>query len=33
MRPHYEPGEFASWIAPPGVGINDLPVEYDYVRF
>ncbi len=25
MRPHYEPGEFASWIAPPGVGINELP--------
>jgi benzoyl-CoA 2,3-epoxidase subunit B len=33
MLPHYDPGEFASWIAPPGVGINDLPVEYDYVRF
>jgi benzoyl-CoA 2,3-epoxidase subunit B len=33
MRPHYEPGDFASWIAPPGVGINELPVEYDYVRF
>jgi len=33
MLPHYEPGEFATWIAPPGVGINDLPVEYDYVRF
>ena len=33
MLPHYDPGEFASWIAPPGVGINDMPVEYDYVRF
>jgi benzoyl-CoA 2,3-epoxidase subunit B len=33
MLPHYEPGEFASWIAPPSVGINELPVEYDYVRF
>jgi benzoyl-CoA 2,3-dioxygenase component B len=33
MTPHHEPGEFASWIAPPSVGINDLPVEYDYVRF
>jgi benzoyl-CoA 2,3-epoxidase subunit B len=33
MTAHYEPGEFASWIAPPAVGINDLPVEYDYVRF
>jgi benzoyl-CoA 2,3-dioxygenase component B len=33
MRPHYQPGEFAGWIAPPAVGIDDLPVEYDYVRF
>jgi len=33
MRPQHEPGVFAGWIAPPGVGINDLPVEYDYVRF
>jgi benzoyl-CoA 2,3-dioxygenase component B len=33
MQPHYEPGEFASWISPPPTGINDLPVEYDYVRF
>jgi benzoyl-CoA 2,3-dioxygenase component B len=33
MVPHHEPGDFAGWIAPPGVGINDLPVEYDYVRF
>jgi benzoyl-CoA 2,3-dioxygenase component B len=33
MVPHYEAGDFASWIAPPSVGINDLPVEYDYVRF
>jgi benzoyl-CoA 2,3-dioxygenase component B len=33
MEPHYEAGEFAGWIAPPNVGINELPVEYDYVRF
>jgi benzoyl-CoA 2,3-epoxidase subunit B len=33
MVPHYEAGDFASWLAPPPVGINDLPVEYDYVRF
>jgi benzoyl-CoA 2,3-dioxygenase component B len=33
MVPHYEPGDFASWLAPPPTGINDLPVEYDYVRF
>jgi len=33
MVPHYEAGSFAGWLAPPAVGINDLPVEYDYVRF
>jgi benzoyl-CoA 2,3-epoxidase subunit B len=33
MVPHDQPGEFASWIAPPPTGINNLPVEYDYVRF
>jgi benzoyl-CoA 2,3-dioxygenase component B len=32
MVPHYEPGEFASWIAPPKTGINDMPVEFDYVH-
>jgi benzoyl-CoA 2,3-epoxidase subunit B len=33
MVPHYETGDFAGWIAPPSVGINDLPVEYDYFLF
>jgi benzoyl-CoA 2,3-epoxidase subunit B len=33
MVPHHAPGEFASWVAPPPTGINDLPIEYDYVRF
>ncbi len=33
MKPAYEEGQFASWIAPPPQGINDMPVEYDYVRF
>jgi benzoyl-CoA 2,3-epoxidase subunit B len=28
-----EPGKFASWIAPPARGINNLPIEFDYVRF
>ncbi len=28
-----EPGKFASWIAPPARGVNNLPVEFDYVRF
>jgi benzoyl-CoA 2,3-dioxygenase component B len=32
MQPQYEPGKFAGWIAPPKVGINDMPVEYDYVH-
>ena len=33
MQPHYEPGRFADWIAPPAQGINDQAVEFDYVRF
>jgi benzoyl-CoA 2,3-dioxygenase component B len=28
-----EPGKFAGWIAPPAVGINKQPVEFEYVRF
>ena len=32
MVPHYEPGEFAGWIAAPLTGINDQPVEFDYVH-
>ena len=28
-----EPGKFANWIAPPARGINNQPVEFDYVRF
>jgi benzoyl-CoA 2,3-dioxygenase component B len=27
-----EPGKIAGWIAPPDRGINNLPVEYEYVR-
>jgi len=27
-----EPGKMAAWIAPPDRGINNLPVEYDYVQ-
>ena len=33
MQPEYEPGKFAGWIAPPQVGINSMPVEFDYVHF
>jgi benzoyl-CoA 2,3-dioxygenase component B len=28
-----EPGKFAHWIAPPAMGINRQPVEFEYVRF
>ena len=28
-----EPGKFAGWIAPPVMGINRQPVDFDYVRF
>jgi benzoyl-CoA 2,3-epoxidase subunit B len=27
-----EPGKFANWIAPPARGINNLPLEFQYVR-
>jgi benzoyl-CoA 2,3-epoxidase subunit B len=32
MRPEYEPGRFAGWITPPRTGINEQPVEFDYVH-
>ena len=28
-----EPGKFANWIAPPVMGINRNPVDFEYVRF
>ena len=28
----YEPGKMAAWIAPPDRGINNNPVEYEYVK-
>ena len=28
-----EPGKFAGWIAPPLIGINRQPVNFEYVRF
>jgi benzoyl-CoA 2,3-epoxidase subunit B len=27
-----EPGRIAGWVAPPSAGINQKPVDYDYVR-
>ncbi len=32
MAPCYEPGQFAGWIAPPRVGINNMPGEFEYVK-
>jgi benzoyl-CoA 2,3-dioxygenase component B len=28
-----EPGRFAHWIAPPAIGVNKQPVDFQYVRF
>ena len=28
-----EPGKFANWIAPPAVGVNRQPIDFEYVRF
>ena len=28
-----EPGRFANWIAPPVIGIDRQPVDFEYVRF
>jgi benzoyl-CoA 2,3-epoxidase subunit B len=33
MRPVYERGKIAAWIAPPRNGINGKPFDYDYVHF
>lgn len=32
MVPVTDPGKMASWIAPPDRGINNLPVDYEYVH-
>jgi len=32
MQRVVEPGKMAGWIAPPDRGINNLPVDYEYVR-
>ena len=31
-EPVYEPGKFANYIAPPRRGINNLPLNFEYVR-
>ena len=32
MVPCYEPGKFAPWIAPPKVGIDNRPGDFEYVK-
>jgi benzoyl-CoA 2,3-dioxygenase component B len=32
MQRVVEPGKIAGWIAPPERGINNLPVDYEYVH-
>ena len=31
-KPVYEPGKFANYIAPPRRGINQQPINFEYVR-
>ncbi len=32
MKPCYEPGKFASWIAPPKFGVANMPGDFEYVK-
>jgi benzoyl-CoA 2,3-epoxidase subunit B len=32
MQPEWRPGRFASWIAPPKVGIDNKPGDFEYVK-
>ena len=32
MKPVREPGQFGSWIAPPRVGIDNKPGDFEYVK-
>lgn len=32
MKPCMDPGKFASWIAPPKVGIDNKPGDFEYVQ-
>ena len=32
MVPCYEPGQYARWIAPPKVGIDNKPGDFEYVK-
>ncbi len=32
MKPESDPGKFANWIAPPKVGIDNKPGDFEYVK-
>lgn len=32
MRPERRPGQYASWIGPPRVGVDNKPGDFEYVR-
>jgi len=32
MKPEYAPGKFAGWIAPPKIGIDNKPGDFEYVQ-
>jgi benzoyl-CoA 2,3-dioxygenase component B len=32
MKPVTAPGQFAGWIAPPKVGIDNKPGDFEYVQ-
>ena len=32
VDPCFEPGQYAGWIAPPKVGIDNKPGDYEYVK-
>jgi benzoyl-CoA 2,3-dioxygenase component B len=32
MQPQFEPAKFAGWIAPPKVGIDNKPGDFEYVK-
>jgi benzoyl-CoA 2,3-dioxygenase component B len=32
MKRVVEPGQFAGWIAPPRVGIDNKPGDFEYVK-
>jgi benzoyl-CoA 2,3-dioxygenase component B len=33
MKRVVEPGQYAGWIAPPRVPVDDRPMDFEYVRF